>query len=441
MSRRVLTVSLISLLLAVALLVAGPGVSAAPSGSGNYIVVFKGSVTDPAALAASQTKKLGATLSFVYKAALRGYAATIPTSRLADLTSDPSVAYVAPDTPVSADAQTLTASVDRVDGELSSTVSGDGTGSVGLNVAVIDSGIDPTHPDLNVVGGFNCTNAKSYADDLGHGTAVAGLIAAKDDTFGVVGVAPGARLWAVKSLRKNNSGTTSMMLCGVDWVTSTRTDSDPSNDIAVANMSIGGKGRDDGNCGLTNKDPWHQAICRSVAAGVTYVVSAGNDDADLARHIPAAYDEVLTATAMTDTDGQPGGGGPDQIVFNGTACPPEPGLVQDDTAVFFSNFATISADQAHTVAAPGVCIVTDFLGGQLAVESGTSFSSPLVAGVVALCIASGPCAGLTPAQIIQKLVSDASAYSTANPGYGFAGDPLRPQAGKYYGYLVRAALY
>jgi subtilisin family serine protease len=115
--------------------------------------------------------------------------------------------------------------------------------------------------------------------------------------------------------------------------------------------------------------------------------------------------------------------------------------VQDDTAVFFSNFATTGADQAHTVAAPGVCILTDFLGGQLALESGTSFASPLVAGVAALCIASGPCAGLTPAQVRQKLVSDASAYNTANPGYGFAGDPLGPQAGKYYGYLVRAALY
>jgi hypothetical protein len=76
-------------------------------------VVFKGSVIDPAALAVSQTKRLGATLSYVYKAALRGYAATIPTSRLADLTSDPSVAYVAADAPVSADAQLLPSGVDR----------------------------------------------------------------------------------------------------------------------------------------------------------------------------------------------------------------------------------------------------------------------------------------------------------------------------------------
>jgi subtilisin len=65
----------------------------------------------------------------------------------------------------------------------------------------------------------------------------------------------------------------------------------------------------------------------------------------------------------------------------------------------------------------------------------------VVAGAAALCIASGPCAGLTPAQIMQRLVSDAAAYSSANPGYGFAGDPLRPQADRYYGYLVRAGLY
>jgi subtilisin len=441
MSRRAPSLSLLFVLLAAVLVAVAPGASAAPSGSGAYIVVFKGSVTDPAALAASQTKKLGATLSQVYKVALRGYAATIPTSRLAELASDPSVAYVAPDTPVSPAAQLLPSGVDRIDGELSSTLSGNGTGSVGLNIAVIDSGIDPTHPDLNVVGGFNCTNARSFADDLGHGTAVAGLIAAKDDSFGVVGVAPGARLWAVKSLKKNGVGSTSMMLCGVDWVTATRTDSDPSNDIAVANMSIIGKGRDDGNCGLTNKDPFHQGICRSVAAGVTWVVAAGNNGADVARYFPAGYDEVLTAAAMTDTDGRLGGTGPDQVGFNGTACPPSTGQVQDDTAAFFSNFATIGADQAHTVAAPGVCIVTDFLGGQLAIESGTSFASPLVAGMAALCIASGPCAGLTPPQIVQKLVSDAATYNSANPGYGFAGDPLRPQAGKYYGYLARAALY
>ena len=68
-------------------------------------------------------------------------------------------------------------------------------------------------------------------------------------------------------------------------------------------------------------------------------------------------------------------------------------------------------------------------------------SSPHVAGTIALCIASGPCAGLNPAQIIQKIVSDAAAYNTAHTDYGFVGDPIRPAPGKYFGFLIRAAAY
>jgi subtilisin len=72
---------------------------------------------------------------------------------------------------------------------------------------------------------------------------------------------------------------------------------------------------------------------------------------------------------------------------------------------------------------------------------GTSFSAPHVAGIVALCAAAGRCARLSPARVVDKIVSDAAAYNLANPGYGFQGDPLRPINGKYYGYLIRAGLY
>jgi subtilisin len=73
--------------------------------------------------------------------------------------------------------------------------------------------------------------------------------------------------------------------------------------------------------------------------------------------------------------------------------------------------------------------------------SGTSQAAPHVAGTVAVCIASGSCAGLGPPQIVRKIIGDAATYSTANPGYGFVGDPLHPISGKYYGYLIRAGLY
>jgi subtilisin family serine protease len=197
-------------------------------------------------------------------------------------------------------------------------------------------------------------------------------------------------------------------------------------------MSLTGKGTDDGNCGLTQKDPMHQAICASTAAGVTYVVAAGNDTVDIQQAKPAGYDEVLTVSGIADSDGQPGGLG------QPTWCVGDP----DDSPAVFSNFATLPGDRAHTVAAVAECVGSTANGGLYGSGSGTSFATPAVSGTVALCIASGPCAGLTPAQIVRKIVADAAAYSTANLGYGFTGDPLRPLAsGRYYGYLARAGLY
>ncbi len=137
---------------------------------------------------------------------------------------------------------------------------------------------------------------------------------------------------------------------------------------------------------------------------------------------------------MVDTDGQPGGLGPNAI------CTGDP----DDTPAYFSNFATLGADRGHVVSAPGECISSTYPGGLYAGGSGTSLSAPSITGTVALCIASGnrPCAGLTPAQIVAKIVADDAAYNAANPGYGFTGDPLHsPDPNKYFGYLIYAGLY
>ena len=376
-----------------------------------------------------------------YRHALNGFAARLSATAVSKLQANPAVAFVTEDGDTTADV--LQWGTDRIDADLSSTRSGDGSGTVNVNVAVLDTGIDTSigqgKTDLNVVGGVDCVTKKgSYGDPYGHGTHVAGILAARDDgpadSAGneYVGVVPGAPLWAVRVLNKNGHGTDSQVICGIDWVAATRTDSDPNNDIAVANMSLGGKGADDGNCGHSNRDPMHTAICGATAAGVTFVVAAGNDGRDLATHVPAAYNEVLTASAMADSDGQPGGiGGPTCLGYD------------DDTPALFSNFAVDPGDQAHTVAAPGVCIWSlwiEPLPFTAAQVSGTSQASPFVAGTVGLCIAAGACTG-TPAQIIQKIVADAAAYNTANPNYGFQGDPLHPISGKYYGYLIRAALY
>jgi len=435
-----------------ALLVWLPSAAFGGATKSSFIVVLKPSAADPAGAGAQLANRFGGQLGYVFSHALKGFSVELNPTAAGALAQAPGVASVTPDAPVDATGTPIIAPdpttpqivafpLVRIGADQSSTVSGDGVGQVNVNVAVLDSGIDLEHHDLNVVGGINCSNPQSkpsdYDDAFSHGTMVAGLIGAKDNSFGVVGVAPGARLWAVRVLNDNGKGTDSDILCGIDWVTATRTDSDPTNDIAVANMSIGGRGADDGNCGLSKKaDPIHQAICRSTAAGVTYVVAAGNESDDEQTHIPAAYDEALTVTAIGDTDGQPGGVGP---VSPCIASQP------DDAPAAFSNFATLPTDASHTVAAPGVCTATTRGDAKISngygSGSGTSFAAPQVAGAVALCIASGACSGLTPAQIVRKIVADAAGYNQANPGYGFSGDPLHAPTSSYYGYLVRAGLY
>src|SRR5204862_6180930 len=155
-----------------------------------------------------------------------------------------------------------------------------------------------------------------------------GIIGALDNNIGVVGVAPGARMYGVKVLDDDANGTTRELLCGIEWVTATRTDNDPHNDIDIANLSLGGVGTDDGHCGKSDNDILHQAVCKSVAEGVTYVVAAGNDHEDASKLIPAAYDEVITVSAIADSDGKPVGNG------GSPSCLAD----EDDTLANLTNF-------------------------------------------------------------------------------------------------------
>ena len=171
-------------------------------------------------------------------------------------------------------------------------------------MAIVDTGIDASHPDLNVAGGMNCTssNPRAWADNNGHGTHVAGTVAALDNGFGVVGMAPGVRLWAVKILDSAGNGLLSWYVCGLDWITAQRDPVDPTRPLFEAvNMSVAKVGSDDRNCGLTNHDLMHQAVCRLVASGVTVAVAAGNNSFNAARLIPAAYNEVITVSALADS--------------------------------------------------------------------------------------------------------------------------------------------
>ena len=397
-----------------------------------YIVVFRPGVASNAKTDDVE-RRIGFASDFRYASALHGFAARLNLAQLSRLRADPDVAFVSADRVLRAIGTVPIASGDsappgiqRVGAATTTTVREAATG----NVAVIDTGIDLTHPDLNAVNGKNCIGSGTARDDNGHGTHVAGTIGAKNNGSGVVGVAPGTKLYAVKVINAQGSGTDAQVICGIDWVTANAA----ALGIKVANMSLGGPGVDDGNCGNSIGDALHRAICNSVAAGVTYVVAAGNSGEDFDADVPANYNEVLTVTAMADFNGVPGGGG--------SASCADGFFEEDDSAAGFSNFTTEgSSDVAHTIAAPGVCIRSTWPSNRYQTISGTSMASPHMAGVVALCFgekgATGPCTGLTPAQVIAKMRTNAATHALADPASGFDGDPDHT-IGAYYGYLAWA---
>jgi len=368
-----------------------------------YIVVLKNreaitpstslSASTSARSAAEEARNQGATLRHIYEHAINGYAIRVPNQQVLDrILANPAVDYVQPDKKMKAFAQTLPKGINRVDGDLSPTKSGDGSGSVNSDIAILDTGIDTSHPDLFVYKQVTFVSGTSSGnDDNGHGTMVAGVSAAKDNSQGVVGIAPGARLWAVKVLDRNGEGFDSDIIKGVDYVT------DHKNEIDSVNLSFGGDGPD---------DALHTAISNSVAAGVTYAVAAGNEATDAKSFVPASFPEVITVSAIADSDGKCGSQG------SSTSFGP------DDTLASFSNYGSII-----DLTAPGVDIQTTYKGSSYRSFSGTSASTPFVTGAAALYKSTHP--GATPAGIRNALTSSGSTPSTVCDGKGhgyFKGD-------------------
>lgn len=293
----------------------------------------------------------GVTVRQEYGDVFPGFSAEVPARATAVLAANPAVAAVYPDYRVSIAAQELTTSVDRVDGDRHLTRAGDGRGdAIDADIAILDTGITP-HADLNLAGGKDCTGVGYTRDDHYHGTFVAGLAAAKDNGTGIVGAAPGARVWAIKVLDRNGNGAISSVICGLDWVAAR------SGTIDAVNMSFGMGEADDTACSDTGL---HLAVCAVHRRNVPMMVAAGNGG-PVDRRIPARYPEVIAVSALADSDGRPGRRGPATSAG------------ADDTMATFSCYG-----RAVDIAAPGVdAISLSFRGsGTAGPLSGTSYATP-----------------------------------------------------------------
>ncbi len=240
--------------------------------------------------------------------------------------------------------QTLPWGIDRVDAEVAHANGDTGAGS---HVAIIDSGIDANHPDLPNVGAgrafVNCRGGDcltSWDDDNDHGTHCAGIAAAADNTEGVVGVAPGATLHAVKVLDKRGSGSWSDVAAGIQYVADQGWD--------VGSLSLGGS---------FDSQLVRDAVTYAVNAGVLLVAAAGNDGpCSGCVGYPAAYDGVMAVGSTTQTD----------------------------TLSYFS-----STGSEVEIAAPGSAIYSTVPGGSYDTFSGTSMACPHVSGAGAQLMAGG----------------------------------------------------
>lgn len=393
-----------------------------------YIVVLRNkpatlnvsaSNTDEVKTLAKEIRNKGGEIINTYQHALNGYTINVPANNpdlLISIRNDPRIAFIEQDQKMHIFSQTVPSGVQRVGAdpsykntnvnmdvnmnfnaripyEVQSNNPVEGNRTVNADVAILDTGIDLTHPDLNVYNQKSfVANTASANDDNGHGTHVAGIAAAKDNNIGVVGVAPGARLWAIKVLDSNGAGSMSDIIAGIDYVTA------HANEIDVVNMSFGCE---------CNSSALDAAVNSAVSAGVTFVAAAGNEGKDASTFSPASNPQVLAISAIADSDGKCGGLG--QATEYGN----------DDSFATFSNYGPKVA-----IAAPGVNILSTYKDNSYATLSGTSMSAPHVTGAAALYKASHPQA--SPSEVRNVIINGASEPSTIcdSDGHGyFTGEP------------------
>lgn len=338
---RVFSVGLLAVALA-ATLVPAAGVAAPSAQAQDVLIQFEGT---PGASEEALVQRFGGTVNHTFHL-VPAIAARVPERSLTGLAQHPAVTVIEPDGQVFA----LDAELDNTWGVKrigAGTVHADGNQGTGVKVAVIDTGVDYTHSELDAyfAGGYDFVNDDSDPmDDHGHGTHVSGTVAGEDNDEGVVGAGPEISVYGLKVLSGSGSGSWSDIIAAVEWAV--------DNGIQATNNSYG-SGSDPGS---TVK----AAFDNAAAAGVLHIAAAGNSGNPPGKGdnvgYPARYDSVV-ATAATN---------------------------KDDSRASFS-----STGEDVELAAPGVDINSALLGGGYGEKSGTSMASPHVAGTAALVIAAG----------------------------------------------------
>ena len=310
--------------------------------------------------------------------------ATLPEPAIEALSKNPRVAYIQIDhyrqridpriTAKPPPEEELPWGVDRIDADLAWSTS---TGA-GIKVAIVDTGIDMDHPDLqaNIKGGFNAIaparkykDPNNFDDDNGHGSHCAGIVAAIDNDIGVIGVAPEAFLYGVKVLDGAGFGYDSDIIEGFQWCI--------DNGMQVVSCSFGGYDDD---------QTFHDAVDAVWEAGCIIVAAAGNDGYEEPDLYPAGYSTVMAISAMAS----------------------------DDTIIYWSNYGS-----EIELAAPGVSIYSCYKRGGYTTMSGTSMACPHVSGVAALILAVHPTyTNEQVRQLLQNTAEDLGA-SGWDPYYGY----------------------
>lgn len=423
--RRLLQKAAAGLLLICLALAAVPSSLAQPM-QGQYIAVFQRNVPNPADSARALGNQFGFEVRHVYQHSIRGFAFVGPEQAVQALARNPMIAYVEADQWSHTTSASLPTGVRRagLDENLLAQIAPAGQ-NVDAHIAIIDTGLDRNHPDLNIDpdgvrfylkttttkgkgGNVTVTEIVSddqWNDDNGHGTHVAGTAAANGQ---IVGVAPGARLTAVKVLPASGSALTSVVIAGLDWVAAR------ADRFDVVNVSLGG-----GYSQAVN-----DAVRMATEKGLVIVVAAGNGRADAADMSPASEPTAITVSSMFDADGQPGALSEETATSTNRVCNDpatgEPGVMTDDTLACSSNWGP-SVD----VCAPGVRIYSTWLNSGYNTISGTSMATPHVAGAAALYIARNRAtfASLTGSSRVAHVTQAITSSGWRGGDYGyFSGD-------------------